>query len=182
MMVRMAATATPRMSAEERRATVLRAAMAEFAERGYHAASTSSIASAAGISQPYIYALYPNKKELFLACMRESCERIRVRFSEAAQGGGSSEERLGRMGDAYCELVEDRVELFCQLQGYASANDPEIRATVAKGFRKLFDEAERLSGAPREEIQGFFAHGMFLNVLAALDLGDELGGDAGGAA
>ena len=51
------ATTTTRQSAEERREQVLEAATHEFAQRGYHAASTAAIAKRAGISQPYIYAL-----------------------------------------------------------------------------------------------------------------------------
>ena len=43
-----------RFSAEERREQVVAAAITEFAEQGYQAASTSAIARRAGISQPYI--------------------------------------------------------------------------------------------------------------------------------
>ena len=49
---------------------MLEAAVKEFAASGYHAASTGAIAKRAGISQPYIYALFPNKRELFLATHR----------------------------------------------------------------------------------------------------------------
>jgi len=60
-----------RQSADERRRHVLEAAIATFAAEGYHGASTTDIARAAGISQPYIYALYRNKHDLFLAAYHE---------------------------------------------------------------------------------------------------------------
>ncbi len=76
-----------RQSAEERREQVLEAATHEFAQRGYHGAGTAAIAERAGISQPYIYALFPNKKELFLAAHgshgQPSALSIRQRCSRA---------------------------------------------------------------------------------------------------
>src|SRR5919107_2515767 len=89
-----------RLSAEQRREAVLDAAVHEFAQAGYHAASTTSIARRAGISQPYIYALFPNKKALFIACQERASERIRSAFQEAARGATSLEDRTERMGEA----------------------------------------------------------------------------------
>ena len=69
-----------RSSSEERREQVIDAAVREFAEHGFHATSTTAIAKRAGISQPYIYALFPNKHELFLAahptCCRHDSRRV----------------------------------------------------------------------------------------------------------
>ena len=73
-----------RQTAAERREHLLDAAIAEFAASGYHAASTTAIARRAGISQPYIYALYRNKHDLFLAAHRQVAERIRARLVTAA--------------------------------------------------------------------------------------------------
>src|SRR4051812_49564437 len=99
-----------RRSADERREHVLDAAIAEFAAQGYHAASTTAIARRAGISQPYIYALYRNKRELFLAAYRQVAERIRARLLEAAEAGSDPEARLQAMGEAYLGLIADREE------------------------------------------------------------------------
>src|SRR5215218_7293612 len=87
-----------RASSDERREQVIEAAVKEFAAHGFHAASTSAIAKRAGISQPYIYALFPNKRELFLAAHRRCIERIRAVFLEAASGKATPEERLTAMG------------------------------------------------------------------------------------
>src|SRR5918996_4425207 len=99
-----------RSSSDERREQVIQAAVKEFAAHGFHAASTSGIAKRAGISQPYIYALFPNKRELFLAVDRYVVDRIRRAFLEAARGHSTSEERLDAMGKAYVELLENRDE------------------------------------------------------------------------
>jgi len=55
------------MPAAERREMVLEAAMAEFAVHGLAGTSTEDVARRAGISQPYLFRLFPTKKALFLA-------------------------------------------------------------------------------------------------------------------
>jgi AcrR family transcriptional regulator len=164
---------TRRRSSDERRDNVLEAAVTEFARHGYHGASTAAIAKRAGISQPYIYALFPSKLDLFLATNKHVSDQIRHRFIEAARGADEPEERLRLMGEAYKELLESREEILCQLQGYAAGLDPAIRDHVRRGFMDLFDEVERTSGAPRELVSQFMAAGMLLNVVAALDLPEE---------
>jgi AcrR family transcriptional regulator len=164
--------AVQRQSAEERRNQVLEAGLREFAERGYHAASTAAIAARAGISQPYIYALFPNKRELFHGVQDLVVARIRAAFLEAARGAASPDEALERMGQAYHELVADRYLLLCQLQGYAAAGDPEIGSAVAARFAALWEDVRRASGASPEAVTQFFACGMLINVTSALDLPD----------
>jgi AcrR family transcriptional regulator len=167
----MATRSGTRQSAEERREQVLAAATHEFAQRGYHAASTAAIAERAGISQPYIYALFPNKKELFLAAHARMIEHLRLTFVNAALGLDTPEERLHAMGATYFPLIEgERDELLLQMQGHASAGDPEIGPAVSASFKGLYDDVLRVSGASPEEVSNFFACGMLINVTTALDL------------
>ena len=56
-----------------------------------------------------------------------------------------------------------------QLQAYSAAvNDEEIRASVARGYGRLVDYVEAVSGADTDTVAAFFAKGMLLNVLAAM--------------
>ena len=75
-----------RMSAEERRESVLDAAVAEFARGGLAGTPTEAIAARAGISQPYLFRLFSTKKELFIAAYRRAFARIEGRFIEASEG------------------------------------------------------------------------------------------------
>jgi AcrR family transcriptional regulator len=152
---------------------VIQAAVKEFAAHGFHATSTGAIAKRAGISQPYIYALFPNKHELFLAVHRHVAKRIHDTFAEAARGADGPEERLDRMGEAYLRLLENRDEILAQMQANAAAGDPALRGPVRKEFMQLIDDVQRISGAPRQRVLDFFATGMLLNVAAALDLPEE---------
>jgi AcrR family transcriptional regulator len=166
-------TTITRSSSEERREQLVAAAVTEFAANGFHATSTTAIAKRAGISQPYVYALFPSKHELFLAANAEVVERIRGAFAEAARGLESTEDRLDAMGEAYIALLENREEIMFQHQANAAAGDPALREPVRREFMRLFDDVGRLSGAGEDEVWMFMAKGMMLNVIAALDLPEK---------
>jgi AcrR family transcriptional regulator len=162
-----------RRTADERREHVIDAAIVEFAAHGYQGAGTAAIAQRAGISQPYVYALFPDKRELFLAAQREVAERIRRRLAEAAEGEADPQARLARMGDAYLDLIADRDDVLCQLQAWAAAGDPALRDAVREEFLGVFRAIEELAGVSREEATFFLAGGLFLTVAAALGVPRE---------
>jgi AcrR family transcriptional regulator len=163
-----------RQTAEERRVDVLEAARAEFAHRGMDGASTDAIARAAGISQPYLFRLFRSKKELFLAVNDMCFERTLEVFREAARGK-SGADALHAMGAAYRALIEDDPTMLSgQLQAYASAvEDRDVREGAARGYCRLVDYVETVSGADRDTVTRFFAAGMLINVLAALSREDQ---------
>jgi AcrR family transcriptional regulator len=158
-----------RHTADERRAEITAAAAIEFARRGLEGATTDHIATRAGVSQPYVVRLFGTKKALFLAVANRAFEHIAATFRGSAHGEGP-EERLKNMGMAYLTLLEDRDELALQLQLYAAAYDPEIRACVATRFAQLHELCAELSGADSEQLRAFIAQGMLCNVAAALDM------------
>ena len=166
------AITTQRKSAEERRESVLDAALVEFAARGLEGASTDEIAAKAGISQPYVFRLFGTKKELFkmvvTRCFRQTLET----FQQAAEGK-RGEAALQAMGRAYVEkLLADRVRLRGQMQAYAACDDPEIRDVVRNGYGDLVAYVERVSGLGPEKVSRFFATGMLLNVIASMGVED----------
>src|SRR3954468_7030533 len=98
----MNAEKTTRMSAEDRRELVLRAATRAFARGGYAGTSTDKVAREAGVSQPYVVRIFGTKLELFLEVFERATERIRVAFEAviddptfAAADGDEARERLG---------------------------------------------------------------------------------------
>jgi AcrR family transcriptional regulator len=163
------ATTTRRQSAEQRRVAVLEAANLEFALRGLHGASTDAIARRAGISQPYLFRLFGSKKELFIAVIEDCFARTLASFRAAATGTTGADALLA-IGETYAESLEsDHTMLQGQLQSYAaSVEDDEIREATARGFGRLVDYVETVSGADRVTVSQFFAKGMLMNVLAAM--------------
>ncbi|MGH9122347.1 MAG: TetR/AcrR family transcriptional regulator [Acidimicrobiales bacterium] len=167
-------TATParsgmRMSADERRRSVIIAACVEFARGGLHGTSTEAIAERAGISQPYLFRLFPTKLDLFVAAVERSFERVIATF-EAAAGDTQGDDALHAMGTAYRDMLEDRNVLLFQLQCYAAAGEPAVQEAARNGFERLWKVIESRTGISGERVGEFVARGMLLNVIAALDL------------
>jgi AcrR family transcriptional regulator len=157
------------MPATERRELVLEAALAEFARGGLAGTSTEEVARQAGISQPYLFRLFPTKKALFIALVDRCFKRVEATFAAVAEGL-AGEEALDAMGQSYHGLLEDRTLLLLQLQAYAAGDDPEIRVETRARFKHLWELVERLSGMPYEDVTEFFAMGMLMTVAAAMDL------------
>lgn len=170
----MTSAATDRLTAEERREQILRAATEVFARAGYQGASTEEISRLVGVSQPYIFRLFGTKKALFLATTERCLEDTLLMFQAKAEGL-SGMEALMAIGDAYTESIRrDPMRLQAQLQAYAAAlGDADVRTTVRAGYGRLVDYVERVSGLPPAPISAFFAEGMLLNVIAALGLQDS---------
>ena len=146
------------------------ASLVAFARGGLHGTSTEEIAAAAGISQPYLFRLFGTKKALFVATV-ERCMADTLELFRAAAGDLRGEEALAAMGDAYVEMVTgDRTRLLAQMQAYAACDDPDVREAMRSGYGTLHLFVETVSGLDAETVARWFAKGMLLNVIAALDL------------
>ena len=168
-----------RVPAAERREELISAAVHEFAHGGLHGTPVDRIARRVGVAQPYVFSLFPNKRELFLAALERSFQRVADTFRAAAEdyrqgrAPADCEDILQAMGHAYKDLlVSDRDYLMLQHQSYAACDDELVRARVRHRYAELVDLAGELSGAEPERLDDFFRHGMALNVAAALDVED----------
>ncbi len=161
-------TGAERKTAEERREAVLRAAMAEFAERGLHGASTERVAREAGIAHSYVFKLFGKKRDLFLAATGRVYDRVLGLFREGAEA--HPEDPMRGMGAAFRELLDSREELLVMIHGFAAAEDPEIGDAMRERYAELYRYASDAAGADAERMRAFWAHGMLLIVAAAMDL------------
>ncbi|MFC9928366.1 TetR/AcrR family transcriptional regulator [Streptomyces sp. NPDC127190] len=164
----------PRMSAAERRESVIRAATAEFARGGYHGTSTEAIARRVGVSQPYLFRLFPGKKAIFLAAADRCVEDI-IRIFEEASQGLRGEAALHSMAEAYTKVIAERPEvLLMQMQTYiavAAAEqecDREFGEQVRAGWMRLWDTVHVPLGADVNDTTTFLAYGMLINCLVAM--------------
>jgi len=159
-----------RQTAGARRASVLRAAITEFAHTGYAGTSTEAIAARAGISQPYVFRLFGTKLELFLATFEAVNRRILEAF-DAAADGLEGDEAMAAMGLAYLDLLADPELLQLELHGFAAAaGEPAIARACQEIFRQIARLVRQRTGAGPEKLREFLAQGMLWNVMAATDL------------
>ncbi|WP_406726041.1 TetR/AcrR family transcriptional regulator [Streptomyces sp. GD-15H] len=163
-----------RMNAEERRESIVRAASTEFARGGYHGTSTEAIAKRVGVSQPYLFRLFPGKKAIFLAAA-ERCVADTIRMFTEASEGLEGEEALHAMANAYTRTIAERPELLMmQMQMYLAVaaaeqeGDHEFGATVRAGWLRLWDVVHLTLGADVDGTTIFMAQGMLINCLTAM--------------
>ena len=176
----MTTVAPARLTADERRQSILDAATVVFGERGYYGATTDAIAAAAGISQAYVVRMFGSKEELFIAAGGRAAQRVVDSFRAAIDTftpETTLEERKVALGAAYSNLVVDRGLLLTLMHFLALGHDPVLgplaRDYYLRVFRMVRDEAR----IPAAEATAFFARGMLINVLVALRLPDVAGAD-----
>jgi AcrR family transcriptional regulator len=168
-----ATTVRKLQTADERRVDVLDAAMAQFAKRGYYGTPTAEIAKAAGISQAYLFRLYPTKQDLFVASTERCFDAVVAEFRRvAAQHAGDKEAMGAAMAQRYVELIADRDMLLGQLHAYAAGDDPVIRDAVRRAYGRLVEMVRETTGASDDELRSFFAMGLLITVTAALEIGE----------
>ncbi|HEX6336900.1 MAG TPA: TetR/AcrR family transcriptional regulator [Jiangellaceae bacterium] len=166
------AKASARMSADERREAVVRAAITEFARGGYQGTSTSAIADRVGVSQPYLFRLFQDKRAIFLAAARRCTDDIRERFAQVSDGL-PPDEAYRAMAGAYADLIADHDRLLFQMQMYVAsatateAGDTEFAAEIRRTWTELWDLVHLRLGD--DDVTGeFMGTGMLINVLLAL--------------
>jgi AcrR family transcriptional regulator len=178
----MTSSATPsrrrRVPATERRDALIEAAVSEFAHSGLYGTPVDRIARRVGVAQPYVFSLFGDKRELFLAAVQRCFDTVEELFSEAARAfdpavAEPGADVLSAMGPAYVEMLGTRREhLMLQHQAYAACDDEVIRDTVRRAYAHLVEHVRELSGADAERLDEFFRYGMWLNVAAAMGVED----------
>jgi len=168
-----------RVPASERRAALIEAAVHEFAHSGLHGTPVDRIARRVGVAQPYVFSLFPSKRDLFIAALERGFDCVADTFRAAAaayavgRAPDGCDDALDAMGHAYKELlVSDRDYLMLQHQSYAACDDDDVRMSVRRRYAELVELARELSGADAERLDDFFRRGMALNVTAALGVDD----------
>lgn len=157
-----------RLSAEQRRETILNAAVIEFASMGFHGASTERIAQAVGISQPYIFRLFGTKKELFVASVERIINEIKATLREAVANDPA--QPLEAISHAFTQMMYRRDELLLLLQAFATTKDPDMMALGRARIAEIYNDVAEATGSTETELQEFFAYGMLFVVAASLDL------------
>ena len=73
-----------RLPADERRRTIVQAALRVFSSGSYAGSTTAEIAREAGVSEPLIYRHFPSKRDLWAACLDAAWEEFREAFDRAS--------------------------------------------------------------------------------------------------
>ncbi|MGW7366505.1 TetR/AcrR family transcriptional regulator [Streptomyces sp. NPDC054841] len=137
-----------RLSVEERRSQLLRAALTLFAHRAPEEVSLDDVAEAAGVSRPLVYRYFPGgKQQLYEAALRSSADALVLCFAEPSAGPPT--ERLGRVLDRYLVFVDEHDAGFSALlQGGSVAETSRTGAIVDEVRRAAAEQILVHLGVP----------------------------------
>jgi AcrR family transcriptional regulator len=129
------------------------------------------IAKEAGISQSYLYRLFPAKEDLFIDVVRYCFLRVRNSLAEGAAKAESAapDAVLNAMGEAYAQLISDRELMLLQLHAQCAAREPAIGDAVRAEYARLVEYVRAASGGGDDAVQQFFAVGSLCHLLVSID-------------
>lgn len=150
---------TKRLPADERRKTILTAALAVLSSEGYAGMTTSRVAKHVGVSEPILYRHFDSKRAIVRALLDEVIGRMTAALGELAAGETDPVAALRRICRAYPELSRRYGREFRIInQTLVEANDPETREALARhydAYRALLQgliERGQVAGALRRDI------------------------------
>ncbi len=148
---------------------LLDASVRAFAARGYFGTSTAQVASAMGVSQPYVIRTFGSKRELFLRTHAHAGAAIVSAFRSvtSAPGGAFDPERVGA---AYRGLVLSQpASVLVWAHAFSAAT---AEPAIGVESRRMFDEVYRTlrdAGASDIQMWDFMGRGMLMNALLLME-------------
>lgn len=160
---------------DERRRTIMAAAVDCFAQKGFYGTTTHEIAQWVGISQPYLYRLYPNKEALFAAAVDHvsvvMTETLVTHAPPSDGAGPAPETAVDAARAAYAALVADRNILRFLMHANCAVGEPLVAQAVRRCYAKQVDTVRQLLDGD-DAVRRWFGAGMLDNVVAVLGLAD----------
>lgn len=137
--------AATKISGEQRRAAIIRAARSVFVEKGFFGTTTRQLANAAGVSEALLFKHFPSKEALYSAIL-VSCFKAE---------GAKAMERLQSLEPSTATLVYLVRDLVSHILG--AQPDEDQRAFLCLILRSLMDEGEftrlAIQGGPLHWVQ-----------------------------
>jgi AcrR family transcriptional regulator len=163
---------TPR--ADATRARLAEAAIAAFAEKGFHGTTTRDIAAAAGMSPAALYVHHRSKEELLYLISRAGHERTLALVQKAIAVGGTPVEKLRRVVHDFAVQHAERHTESRIVNYELAALSPDHRTEI-RGIR------QQIEAEVRGLVESGVASGDFdspdprMAAVALLSLGIDLG-------
>ncbi|MEV6586700.1 TetR/AcrR family transcriptional regulator [Streptomyces acidicola] len=128
-----------RLSVEQRRSQLLKAALELFAHQAPEEVSLDDVAEAAGVSRPLVYRYFPGgKQQLYEAALRSAAEELEQCFDEPAEGPLT--QRLSHALDRYLAFVDEHDAGFSALLRGGSVVETSRTTAIVDGVRRAAAE------------------------------------------
>ncbi|CAL9560890.1 hypothetical protein SUDANB106_04649 [Streptomyces sp. enrichment culture] len=137
-----------RLSAADRRASILEAATAVFADTGYRRGRTAEIAARVGVSEPVVFQNFGSKAALYAAVLDRVADRVGAELREELETccGGSVATLLDHvLAPGHIDRMHARGSLGALLADAAAlTEEPPIAEAYGRCTRRLADELTAL--------------------------------------
>lgn len=159
-----------RLSNEERKGSILEAAIEVFAQGGFRGATTAALARAAGITEALLYRHFRSKKQLFLGAARQVLDRVEREVDETLGDHAHPADALRALFEYFLRELADNPQFGHLIYVLATElRDPEFRATYLRYQDRILD---RLEASIRDwERDGYLRPGVEPRAAAWLILG-----------
>lgn len=134
----MSVASAAKAKTDSRRESILRAAYALFAERGYRDTNIADIAQSLGMGHGTFYRYFKNKRDIFVELVGQAGARIAQTVTDESPTASQTLEeyraQVERWGRRIHELSRDDPALARLLLREAVSLDPELSDLVAQGW------------------------------------------------
>lgn len=149
-------TAKPRrtrLSAADRKASIVAAAVEVFSEAGYQRAKMSEVARRVGVSEPVVFQNFGTKAALYAAVLGEAAERMSAGIRAGAQAPGSAGAWLAEfLSPGHLDQVHARGSLGALFaDAMALTAQPEVEEAARNATRTMADALAELLARGRDE-------------------------------
>jgi AcrR family transcriptional regulator len=130
-------TGRTRLTAEQRRETILTAATAVFTELGYQRAKASEIAARVGVSEPVVFQNFGSKAGLFAAVIERASDTAQELLT-SFEGQPIAEVLRTLLSPEHLDALHSPGALGVLFsEGTASDADPRVRQAATAAVRRL---------------------------------------------
>lgn len=169
-----------RMSREERRESIVDAALQTFSRLGFRGATTRRLAQAAGITEVTLFRHFPAKEDLFRAVLDKYSilPVLRAEMLEPPPPGGGRK-ALRDLARRFMGILQEREDLIRLILSEAVVNPEMARMMFRQGPGRFYEDAAKLLAAYGErgevrQVDFAYASRAFLGVFFTFMLTQEV--------
>jgi AcrR family transcriptional regulator len=137
--IRSKSTPRARLTAEQRRESILAAAVEVFAEQGYRRGRVPEIAARLGVSEPVVFQNFGTKAALFRAVLARAADTACATLATAVEQGASVSELLATvLSPAHVERFHEPGALGAVFADAASLTaDPDVGEAARQAIQRI---------------------------------------------
>jgi AcrR family transcriptional regulator len=114
-----------------KRDKVMNAAVALFRERGFHGTSMDAVASALGVTKPFVYAHFKDKGDLLAAISSRGAD-LTLAAAETVAGIADPTERFQAFCAALARIVIEKGDYLSVYQNEIGSLSPDMRRVIER--------------------------------------------------